>query len=84
MSWSTPRRRTNFHKTRGKEKPEEKIEALKIMPNVWGPSIPKRAVLAGVIHSILLHGVPVVWAEAEAMWIKKGTKKNPTKSGLSI
>lgn len=46
------------------KKADSKMAALtRILPNIGGPSSLKRAVLCGVIHSIILYGAPV-WYEA--------------------
>lgn len=52
------------HIKRSTEKAGIKMAALtRILPNVGGPSDSKRAVLCGVIHSIVLYAAPV-WQEA--------------------
>lgn len=51
------------HINRVTKKAEERIASLsRLMPNIGGPRNQKRAVLSGVMHSILLYGAPV-WHE---------------------
>lgn len=46
------------------EKAEDRIaKIIRIMPNIGGPVSSKRALLAAVVHSILLYGAPI-WEEA--------------------
>ena len=52
------------HIKQTKIKAEDRVGKLtRLMSNIGGPASSRRAVLSGVVHSILLYGAPI-WAEA--------------------
>ncbi|GJQ74502.1 hypothetical protein Trydic_g21370 [Trypoxylus dichotomus] len=52
------------HLERAPDRAMEKIRSLiQLMPNVGGPNSCKRAMLAGVVHSIVVYGLPI-WIDA--------------------
>lgn len=61
--WLDEKLSFKVHLEQTKKKVEAKVAALaRIMPNIGGPSLAKRKVLAGVAKSIIMYGAPI-WGQ---------------------